>query len=270
MTMPFPPHKWSLFLVIALATFAPGCRSDSVGDAPGSESAPSSAVTTPAPEVQSNATIPEIEPTVTPNPDSPSTEPDSPSTAPETSVQAAGQVEPPANCNNPQTQLEMNLCAKAWFEQEDAKLNQFYQDLKATLSSEKQSDLITAELAWLDFRDANCDFEASQVEGGSMQPTLYFSCLAELTRDRTAELQQPTPITLSYDQADQQLNELYQTFQSILVDQNLDALTTTQLNWINYRDANCAYQQGDTDECLARVTQKRTQQLEEQLAMWQL
>ena len=259
MTMTFITHKGALLLVIALAAISSGCRSDSVGDSSGSESTPSSVITTPAPEAQSNATA-------TPKPESPGTGPDSSAT----SSQATGPIEPPANCNDPQTQLEMNLCSKVWFEEEDAQLNQVYQDLKAALSSDKQSDLTTAELAWLDFRDANCEFEASQVEGGSMQPTLYFSCLADLTRDRTTELQQPTPATLSFEQADQKLNELYQTFQSILIDQNQEALTTTQINWLNYRDANCAYEQGDANACLARVTQKRTQQLEEQLAMWQL
>ena len=257
--------------MIGLAAIGSGCRSASVNDVPGSESPPASTVTTPAAEEQANAVTPETEATTTPKPDAvPATDPETPSTDPETSTPASGQIELPANCNEPQTQLEMNLCAKAWFEQEDKKLNQFYQDLRATLSSEKQSDLTAAELAWLDFRDANCEFEASQVRGGSMQPTLYFSCLAELTRDRTAELQQPTPTTQSYEQADQQLNELYRTFQSILIDQNLEALTTTQLMWISYRDANCAYEQGDPNNCLARVTQKRNQQLEEQLAMWQL
>lgn len=263
MTMTFITHKWSLLLVIALAAFAPSCRSNSVSKTPDSASTPAAVVTSPTPEPQSNAPIPEAGPTPTPKPEASLT-------APEVSTPAAGQVEPPANCNTPQTQLEMNLCAKAWFEEEDDKLNQFYQDLKLTLNSAQQSDLTNAELAWLDFRDANCEFEASQVEGGSMQPTLYFSCLAELSRDRTAELQQPDPISLSYEQADQQLNALYQTFQAILNDQNLDALTTTQLNWIRYRDANCDYEPGEVNDCLARVTQKRTQQLEEQLAMWQL
>ena len=266
MTMTFITHKWSLLLVIGLAAITPGCRADSLIDAPGIESTPSSAVPTPTPEAQSNVTLPETQSTATPKPEPPSTEPESS----ETATQATGQLEPPENCDNPQTQLEMNLCAKAWFEEEDAKLNQLYDDLKTTLSSDKQSDLTTAELAWLDFRDANCEFEASQVEGGSLQPMLYFSCLAELTRDRTAELQQPNPATQSYEQADQQLNEIYQAFQSILIDQNLAALTTTQSNWIKYRDANCAYEQGEANDCLARVTQKRTQQLEEQLAMWQL
>ena len=266
MTMTFIMHKWSLWLVIALAAFAPGCRSKSGGDIPASESTPAVVAPAPAPEAAPNATTPEIASTTAPEPEA-----SSPDQEPAESVsQAAEQVEPPANCNNPQTQLEMNLCAKDWFEEEDDKLNQYYQDLKASLSSQKQADLTAAELAWLDFRDSNCDFEASQVEGGSMQPTLYFSCLAEMTRDRTIELQQPDPISLSYEQADQQLNELYQTFQAILIDQNLEALTTTQLYWISYRDANCAYEPGDINDCLARVTQQRTQQLEEQLSMWQL
>ncbi|MDJ0704434.1 MAG: lysozyme inhibitor LprI family protein [Leptolyngbyaceae cyanobacterium MO_188.B28] len=260
MTMTFIPHKWSLWLLIVLAALTPGCRSKSVGDTPGSDSTSAVVSPSPAPGATSNGITSETEPDIA------SIDPES--TAADS--QTSGQVEPPANCNNLQTQLEMNLCTKAWFEEEDNKLNQYFQDLKASLSSEKQADLTAAELAWLDFRDANCDFEASQVEGGSMQPTVYFNCLAEMTRDRTLELQQPTPISLSYERADQQLNQLYQTFQSILTDQNLEALTNTQLYWISYRDANCAYETGNVNDCLARVTQERTQQLEEQLSIWQL
>ncbi|MFE4106389.1 lysozyme inhibitor LprI family protein [Almyronema epifaneia] len=170
------------------------------------------------------------------------------------------------DCESPQTQTEMNQCAKAWFDQEDAKLNRVYNQLKPSLKANQQAQLTEAELAWIEFRDTNCDFEAAQYEGGSLQPTIYYSCLAQVTADRTAELQDPASTNVSYATADQQLNQVYQALKSDLSESGKSALTTAQLAWLDYRDSNCAYE-GNTQDCLARLTLARTNQLEEQAAM---
>lgn len=93
------------------------------------------------------------------------------------------------NCDRPQTQREMNECAAIAYQAADQKLNQVYQELKAALPDYRQPKLVTAQQVWIKFRDANCEFEKSAVEGGSLAPTIYYSCLTQLTEQRTKELQ---------------------------------------------------------------------------------
>jgi uncharacterized protein YecT (DUF1311 family) len=48
--------------------------------------------------------------------------------------------------------------------------------------------LLKAQRAWLAYRDAACEVQASPYEGGSIQPLIWFSCLSELTAERTRML----------------------------------------------------------------------------------
>ncbi|MGD1908977.1 MAG: lysozyme inhibitor LprI family protein [Leptolyngbyaceae cyanobacterium] len=79
----------------------------------------------------------------------------------------------PAECSNPVDQATMNRCARAEYDQVDAELNQRYQAVKNSLSTDKQDVLVTAGRAWIEFRDANCEFVQLQLEGGSIQPMVY-------------------------------------------------------------------------------------------------
>ncbi|MBW4560946.1 MAG: DUF1311 domain-containing protein [Mojavia pulchra JT2-VF2] len=94
------------------------------------------------------------------------------------------------NCNNAQTQVEINRCAQLSYQNTDKKLNQVYKQLLPTLSSSRKQKLINAQQAWIKFRDTNCEFERSQYEGGSVAPTIYFGCLEQTTQQRTQQLQQ--------------------------------------------------------------------------------
>ncbi|AFZ13887.1 protein of unknown function DUF1311 [Crinalium epipsammum PCC 9333] len=94
------------------------------------------------------------------------------------------------NCKNPQTQVEMNICEELRYQKNDKKLNQAYQKLLPKYSGSQRQKLIAAQQAWIKFRDLSCTFEESQVEGGSMAPMIYSGCLAELTKQRTAQLEQ--------------------------------------------------------------------------------
>lgn len=94
------------------------------------------------------------------------------------------------NCNNPQTQTAINECTKLSYQNSDKKLNQAYQKLLSTLEKPRKQKLIAAQLAWIKFRDTNCEFERSRYEGGSIAPTIYFGCLENITKLRTQELQE--------------------------------------------------------------------------------
>ncbi|MHC5766791.1 MAG: lysozyme inhibitor LprI family protein [Nostoc sp.] len=96
------------------------------------------------------------------------------------------------NCNNPQTQAAINECTKLSYQNTDKKLNQVYQQLLSILELERprKQKLIAAQLAWIKFRDTNCEFERSRYEGGSIASTIYFGCLENTTKQRTQQLQE--------------------------------------------------------------------------------
>ena len=92
------------------------------------------------------------------------------------------------NCNNPQTQSEMNICASIAYQNADRKLNQVYRQLLPKLSAARKQKLISAQQAWIKFRDSSCEFERSAYEGGSIAPMIYGFCLANVTEQRTKDL----------------------------------------------------------------------------------
>ncbi|MEH1942693.1 MAG: lysozyme inhibitor LprI family protein [Nostoc sp.] len=94
------------------------------------------------------------------------------------------------NCNNLQTQREINECTKLSYQNVDKRLNRVYQQLLPTLESSRKQKLIAAQQAWIKFRDTNCEFERSRYEGGSIAPSIYFGCLENTTKLRTQELQE--------------------------------------------------------------------------------
>jgi uncharacterized protein YecT (DUF1311 family) len=111
-----------------------------------------------------------------------------PSIAGPTSAATNLQLAQRPNCNNPQTQSEMNICASIAYQNADRKLNQVYRQLLPKLSAARKQKLITAQQAWIKFRDSSCEFERSAYEGGSMAPMIYGFCLADVTEQRTKDL----------------------------------------------------------------------------------
>ena len=91
-------------------------------------------------------------------------------------------------CDSPQTQAEMNVCAAEDFRRADAQLNVAYDRLLKSLDPGRRAKLQKAERAWLAFRDAQCAYEASEAEGGTMAPMLRAGCLTEVTKMRIAQL----------------------------------------------------------------------------------
>jgi len=195
---------------------------------------------------------------------------DTPAPAETSSAQAqAPEAQPipplPAECDNPETQTAMNICSQGEYEQADTKLNNVYQAVKASVSAEKADQLITAEEAWLTYRDRYCDFVAAQYAGGSMDPRVYSGCMTRLTADRTAVLDQTAPTPQGFAAADEELNAVYQDLQDVLSPDAQEQLIDAQLAWLDYRDAHCAFETGNTNACLAQVTFLQTQRLADQL-----
>lgn len=118
---------------------------------------------------------------------------------------AYAQEDPPVDCANAQTQMDMNQCAYEDFEKADRELNAVYK--KAMVSQvelDKQSAemspvyvgavkaLKKAQRAWIDYRDGQCEGMGYQASGGSMQGMLIDGCKASLTQARTKELRELT------------------------------------------------------------------------------
>ncbi len=95
-----------------------------------------------------------------------------------------------SNYSFAQTQLEMNETANAKYKKADVELNKVYKQLMSILDQNEKQLLIQAEKDWMKFRDSHCKFDASQYEGGSIQPLIYSTCLEELTRKRIAEIKE--------------------------------------------------------------------------------
>ena len=91
-------------------------------------------------------------------------------------------------CPNAQTQAELNDCAGREYKKADAELNQTYQKLVALLEADDKAQLRDVENAWIKYRDANCNFVADQYKGGTIRPMILGFCLADVTRNRAAEL----------------------------------------------------------------------------------
>lgn len=171
----------------------------------------------------------------------------------------------PAECANPETQTAVNTCAQAEYDQADVQLNNAYQAVKAQVSGDRANQLVIAEEAWLAYRDSYCEFVQAQFEGGSIQPLIYSSCMTQLTQDRTALLAQTAPPPPDYDVADRELNDAYEDLQATLALREQEQLIDAQLDWIDYRDAHCVFEGGDTNVCFASVTAFQIQQLQAQI-----
>ncbi|UIK04056.1 lysozyme inhibitor LprI family protein [Neorhizobium galegae] len=110
--------------------------------------------------------------------------------------------EPKANCKNPQTQIEMNICSQRDYDAADKALNAQYQTTRKAMKAwdadamselkGAEDALVKAQRAWVAYRDAQCISTGFQAHGGSMVPMLISGCQADLTRKRTAELKELT------------------------------------------------------------------------------
>ena len=104
------------------------------------------------------------------------------------SISIAAQKPTDDPCANAQSQLEMNMCWGNQYKAADAKLNAVYREFTSKLSAEEAAQLKAAQLAWIKFRDANCEFVADAYKGGSIRPMIAAMCLADVTSARTSEL----------------------------------------------------------------------------------
>jgi len=90
------------------------------------------------------------------------------------------------DCDNATDQATMNQCAAQQNKAADKELNALYQQITGRLKTNPEAKklLVSAQRAWIGFRDAECKFSASGVAGGSVQPLIYSNCTTALTQQR--------------------------------------------------------------------------------------
>ncbi|MBQ4774598.1 lysozyme inhibitor LprI family protein [Pectobacterium versatile] len=92
------------------------------------------------------------------------------------------------DCNNANTQLDMNQCAVQEYKKVDGELNQLYQDVvKRVVIEEHKALLKSAQRKWIAYRDADCEFQTFPTTGGSVHGMVYSQCLTEKTAERVKE-----------------------------------------------------------------------------------
>jgi uncharacterized protein YecT (DUF1311 family) len=96
------------------------------------------------------------------------------------------------DCANANDQATMNQCAGQAFKAADKELNTLYQQVTGRLKDNPDGKklLVNAQRAWISFRDAECKFSASGVDGGSVYPLIYSDCLTAMTKTRVEALKQ--------------------------------------------------------------------------------
>ncbi|WP_374831049.1 lysozyme inhibitor LprI family protein [Paenochrobactrum pullorum] len=94
------------------------------------------------------------------------------------------------DCSTVTDQTSMTKCAQDELYQADHKLNQLYQTIEKRLAdaTESKALLISAQRAWIAFRDSECNFSTSGTQGGSVHPMMLAMCKASLTKARNQQL----------------------------------------------------------------------------------
>lgn len=93
-------------------------------------------------------------------------------------------------CPKAMSQHEMNRCASEEFQKADAELNKLYRQLTGGAGAGERAKLRAAQLAWIKFRDAHCDYEAFGNTGGSIYPMVHGFCRARVTRERASQFKE--------------------------------------------------------------------------------
>ena len=86
------------------------------------------------------------------------------------------------------TTLEMREATSEIYTAWDEVLNEIYSEIISTLSNEEKDKLILEETNWIKERDEKADNAAKEVEGGTLEPLMRTSSLANSTKERCYEL----------------------------------------------------------------------------------
>jgi uncharacterized protein YecT (DUF1311 family) len=93
-------------------------------------------------------------------------------------------------CDNVAQNDRLVQCLGGEYVKADAELNRVYGSLFARLDADGKDTLKSSQLAWLRYRDKDCELRASASAGGQAYQPTYIGCQTEKTKRRTAELKE--------------------------------------------------------------------------------
>lgn len=93
------------------------------------------------------------------------------------------------DCDRDQT--SMNLCARYQLVAAEKAMKASVDSLLSAKSEDVTKDRFrAAQLAWMNYRESNCAYEAVGVEGGSLHAFIELNCKTRMTQDRTAQIRE--------------------------------------------------------------------------------
>jgi uncharacterized protein YecT (DUF1311 family) len=84
--------------------------------------------------------------------------------------------------------IEISSCLEQELKHYDKELNRLYKQHNTSGSNNK---LKTAEILWIKFAEADCEYIAFQVNGGAQYEPIYVACLINKTKERIRDLSRP-------------------------------------------------------------------------------
>ena len=104
-------------------------------------------------------------------------------------IRAVAQTGPgAAACGSESTTAAMRNCENLRYQRAAEALDSVYAQLMKQLDETGKAKLRSAQSAWLQFRQADADFEADKARGGTLAPLFRIGVMADLTVARVIEL----------------------------------------------------------------------------------
>ena len=86
------------------------------------------------------------------------------------------------------TTIDMRRAESERYTRWDNMLNEIYSLIRKELSYSEAQELKRKEIAWIKYRDKKAENDADEYRGGTMQPLIHTSSLAQSTKERCYEL----------------------------------------------------------------------------------
>jgi uncharacterized protein YecT (DUF1311 family) len=116
------------------------------------------------------------------------------STVPESPVITAINAELSKCIDEDNSNYGMKICISAAYDKADAELNRVYKIVKASTSGVERERLVTAQRAWIKFRDAEADYAAASMLGGTGEGLMYMDNILSITSARVNDFTQTISI----------------------------------------------------------------------------
>ncbi|AYQ42069.1 MULTISPECIES: lysozyme inhibitor LprI family protein [Burkholderia cepacia complex] len=163
-------------------------------------------------------------------------------------------------CNG-QTNVELTACAQANYKSADAILNKTYSDTLGKINSTDKQNLISAQRAWVAYKDKYCNSAFDATSPGAEASIDKWSCLTSVTESRTSEIRYISS-SIGMDEFRRSLGvmaNLYEGGDTAKVIMKLERNTPDGSNpgWLKYVSLNCKITavklQEDRETCAARL-----------------